>query len=65
MLFRSLGPVDTGYMDAATLRAVDAMFPSGRTARPQDPARLICWLLTDDASWVTGQVISTEGGFRR
>ena len=59
------GPVDTGYMDAATLRAVDAMFPSGRTARPQDPARLICWLLTDDASWVTGQVISTEGGFRR
>ena len=59
------GPVDTGYMDAATLRAVDAMFPAGRTARPQDPARLICWLLTDDASWVTGQVISTEGGFRR
>ena len=59
------GPVDTGYMDAPTLRAVDAMFPSGRTARPQDPARLICWLLTDDASWVTGQVISTEGGFRR
>ena len=53
------------YMDAATLRAVDAMFPAGRTARPQDPARLICWLLTDDASWVTGQVISTEGGFRR
>ena len=59
------GPVDTGYMDAPTLRAVDAMFPSGRTARPQDPARLICWLLTDNASWVTGQVISTEGGFRR
>ena len=59
------GPVDTGYMDTATLRAVDAMFPSGRTARPQDPARLICWLLTDDASWVTGQVISAEGGFRR
>ena len=59
------GPVDTGYMDAPTLRAVNAMFPSGRTARPQDPARLICWLLTDDASWVTGQVISTEGGFRR
>ena len=58
------GPVDTGYMDAATLRAVDAMFPSGRTARPQDPARLICWLLTDDASWVTGQVISAGGGVR-
>ena len=59
------GPVDTGYMDAQTLRALDARFPRGRTARPDDAARLICWLLTDEASWVTGQVISTEGGFRR
>ena len=59
------GPVDTGYMDAETLRTVDAMFPCGRTGRPEDAARLICWLLTDEASWVTGQVINSEGGFRR
>ncbi|PZU34714.1 MAG: 3-ketoacyl-ACP reductase [Actinomyces sp.] len=59
------GPVDTGYMDAETLRTVDSMFPRGRAARPDDAARLICWLLTDEASWVTGQVISAEGGFRR
>lgn len=59
------GPVDTGYMDAETMRMVDAMFPCGRTGRPEDAARLICWLLTDEASWVTGQVINSEGGFRR
>lgn len=59
------GPVDTGYMDAETLSTVDSMFPRGRTARPDDAARLICWLLTDEAAWVTGQVISAEGGFRR
>ena len=59
------GPVDTGYMDAETLRTVDSMVPRGRAARPDDAARLICWLLTDEASWVTGQVISAEGGFRR
>lgn len=65
------GPVDTGYMDYPDCEddglrdAVAGMFPRGRIAQPDDPARLICWLLTDDASWVTGQVISTEGGFRR
>ena len=52
-------------MDAETMRMVDAMFPCGRTGRPEDAARLICWLLTDEASWVTGQVINSEGGFRR
>ena len=65
------GPVDTGYMDYpgceddGLRNAVAGMFPRGRIAQPDDPARLICWLLTDDASWVTGQVISAEGGFRR
>ena len=65
------GPVDTGYMDYPGCEddglrdAVAGMFPRGRIAQPDDPARLICWLLTDDASWVTGQVISAEGGFRR
>ena len=32
---------------------------------PDDPARLIAWLVTDEAAWITGQVINTEGGFRR
>lgn len=59
------GPVDTGYLRPEDWRAVSHLFPGGRIALPDDPARLICWLLTDDASWVTGQVISTEGGFRR
>lgn len=59
------GPVDTGYADGTTLAAVASMFPGGRWGEPDDPARLVCWLLTDDARWVTGQVISSEGGFRR
>lgn len=59
------GPVNTGYMDAAAEQAVRSAFPLGQMPSPADPARLIVWLLTDDAAWVTGQVISTEGGFRR
>src|SRR5690606_34956994 len=59
------GPVDTGYAIEAERRAVASMFPGGRWGQPDDPARLIAWLATDDARWITGQVINSEGGFRR
>ena len=59
------GPVDTGYVTEADREATAAMFPKGRWGEPDDPARLITWLLTDEARWITGQVISSEGGFAR
>ncbi|WP_263248455.1 SDR family oxidoreductase [Saccharopolyspora rosea] len=59
------GPVDTGYLDETTWEHVAPMFPFGRYGEPDDPARLIAWLATDEARWVTGQVIHTEGGFGR
>lgn len=59
------GPVDTDYMTGDAYAAVAAMFPAGRWGMPDDPARLIAWLSTDEAEWVTGQVIDSEGGFRR
>lgn len=59
------GPVDTGYMSEETWRMVKPMFPFDRFGRPDDPARLIAWLISEEASWITGQVINTEGGFGR
>jgi 3-oxoacyl-[acyl-carrier protein] reductase len=59
------GPVDTGYATGEAYEAVRRRFPQQRWGRPDDPARLIAWLVTDEAMWITGQVISTEGGFRR
>ena len=59
------GPVDTGYVTEADREATAAMFPQGRWGEPDDAARLITWLLTDEARWITGQVISSEGGFAR
>lgn len=59
------GPVDTGYATGDVHAAVAARFPAGRWGEPDDPARLIAWLTTDEANWITGQVIDTEGGFRR
>ena len=59
------GPVDTGYADEATREVVRNRMPHGRWGEPDDAARLIAWLCTDDARWITGQVINSEGGFRR
>lgn len=59
------GPVDTGYATGEAHAAVAARFPGGRWGLPDDPARLIAWLATDEAGWITGEVINSEGGFRR
>ncbi|MDI3418330.1 SDR family oxidoreductase [Streptomyces luteolus] len=59
------GPVDTDYLTGEVYDAVAAMFPGGRWGMPDDPARLIAWLATDEAEWITGTVIDSEGGFRR
>lgn len=58
------GPVDTGYLSGAEREEISARFPQGRLGRPEDAARLVGWLCTDEAAWVAGQVIDSEGGFR-
>jgi 3-oxoacyl-[acyl-carrier protein] reductase len=59
------GPVDTGYATPEAHEIIRRRFPQGRWGTPDDPARLVAWLVTDEAAWITGQVINTEGGFRR
>lgn len=58
------GPVNTGYLDDAPPAVLDS-FPQHRLGDPNDPARLISWLVSDEGSWVVGQVLNSEGGFRR
>ncbi|WP_245566667.1 SDR family oxidoreductase [Thermocrispum agreste] len=45
--------------------AVEPMFPFGRFGQPDGAARLLAWLMTDEARWITGQVMHSEGGFGR
>ncbi|NBE54529.1 SDR family oxidoreductase [Streptomyces boluensis] len=59
------GPVDTDYLSGAVYEQIAGRFPSGRWGMPDDPARLIAWLATDEAEWITGNVIDSEGGLRR
>lgn len=56
------GATDTGYATEALRQAIIAAEPLGRWGKPEDAARLIGWLTTDDACWVTGQVINSTGG---
>lgn len=45
------------------LGKVAEMNPLGRIAKPDDIAKVIKFLLSDDASYINGQVISVEGGY--
>jgi 3-oxoacyl-[acyl-carrier protein] reductase len=56
------GPTDTGWLEG---REPGPEMPFGRWGEPDDAARLVVWLCSDDARWITGQTIDSEGGFRR
>ncbi|MBW4618715.1 MAG: SDR family oxidoreductase [Cyanosarcina radialis HA8281-LM2] len=44
---------------AELYESVRAANPQGRWGQPEDAARLIAWLATDDTQWVTGQAIDS------
>lgn len=57
------GPNDTGYAGDDLRERVATLVPAGRWGTPVDTARLIAWLVSDEAAWVTGQVIASDGGW--
>ena len=59
------GPNDTGWIDDDLRAELLPRFPMGRVGRPEDAATLVAWLCSEEAGWVTGQVIHSEGGFLR
>lgn len=54
----------SGLIDSdAKRKRMDDRHPLGRIGRPRDVAAAIDYLLSDDASWVTGQVLAVDGGY--
>lgn len=56
------GATDTGYSSPELYRIVLEQEPQGRWGIPEDAARLVAWLCTDDAQWISGQTINSNGG---
>ena len=53
---RQPGPTDTGWAPEEVRREVEAAMPHGRWGTPEDAARLVAWLASEESGWVTGQV---------
>jgi 3-oxoacyl-[acyl-carrier protein] reductase len=59
------GPTDTGWATPQLFDQVRSALPAGRWGTADDVARLVAWLVSDESAWITGQVLDSEGGFRR
>ena len=61
----ALGLVATDMSQALTeeyRQKLTEQIPMGRLAEPGEVARIACFLLSDDARYITGQVIQADGG---
>ena len=61
----ALGMVSTdmaGALDEGYRAKILEQIPLGRFAEPEEVARIACFLLSDDARYITGQVIQADGG---
>ena len=55
------GSIAQGQYDEAT---ISAMHPMARMGNPEEIAHGIAWLLSDEASFVTGHILNIDGGFQ-
>ena len=56
------GPIQTDMIQDMPADVVKKLIPMGRIGLPEEVARVVRFLCSDDASYVTGQVLSVNGG---
>jgi 3-oxoacyl-[acyl-carrier protein] reductase len=58
------GPNQTGWMTSEIEQEAARRTPLGRAGRPEDAAALVSFLLSEDAAFMNGQVLTCDGGHR-
>ena len=56
------GVTDTGWIPPELKLKLEAESPMGRLGVPADAARLVRFLVSSEAGWITGQIIHSRGG---
>ncbi|WP_436791822.1 SDR family NAD(P)-dependent oxidoreductase [Yinghuangia sp. YIM S10712] len=59
----SLGTIPPAETPPEVLQKLARGYPAGRTGTPDDIAPTVLWLASQEASWVTGQTVSVNGGW--
>jgi 3-oxoacyl-[acyl-carrier protein] reductase len=58
------GPIQTGYLPPKTVEQIASQTPQRRVGEPNDIADVVVFLASEQARWVTGQLIYVGGGWR-
>ena len=56
------GLIDTEMIKGAPVDRIKEIIPMARIGKPEEVAKVVRFLCSDDASYITGQVISVNGG---
>ena len=57
----SPGLIDTEIQPAGRVETVGPLLPMKRAGRPEEVAAAVLWLLSDEASYVSGTVVGVSG----
>lgn len=60
IIAKQLDGSDANYNEAS----IAAMHPMNRLGKPEEVANAVCWLLSDESSFVTGHILNVDGGFQ-
>jgi 3-oxoacyl-[acyl-carrier protein] reductase len=58
----SPGPIQTGWITPELEKAILPSIPLGRIGRPEDIADVALFLVSEQAGWMTGQILQVGGG---